>query len=471
MVRSSRTAVFSRLSDPNPPGDTPVLLDTAVVLGGSIAGLLAARVLSDHAATVVVIDRDDPDGDAADDGDGAPGYRARVPQRSHLHTLLPGGLRQLERWFPGFTDQALAAGARSAPAAGRRVYVGGARRPRSTGTAMLTSTRPFLEEQIRRHTLALPNVKMVGDRATGLEFSRGAVTGVRYESGGEPGVQPSDFTVDAMGRSSRLSQWLALAGLECPRPRRMKVEINYATALLREMEGDPDAGIIRWQNPSSAADLKGAVLIQVEDARWQVTMSGYADRRPGRTPGELVMLANSGLPAEFAAVVERDRIIGEIAAYRHAESIRRDFRAVRRFPARLAAVGDSAASFNPVYEQGIASAALQASALSEFLRGRPDLTAPARDFFALQAVVVDAAWDTSTTADLALPHIDGPYPPGYRLRQRMDERIRAAALRDPVIAGCLDEIRFMLKHPRSRYRPGILTRVLLAGLRRRGAPS
>ena len=468
MTLSSRAAAFARLGDPSPPDAGPVLLDTAVVLGGSIAGLLAARVLSDHAAAVVVIERDEPGAGEADERAAGAGHRAGVPHGPHVHALLPGGLRQLERWFPGFTDQAVAAGARLVPSARRRVYIGGARRPQGTQTVMLTSTRPFLEAQIRRHALARPNVKAVGARATGLEFGPDAVTGVRYESGGETGLQHSDFTVDAMGRSSRLGQWLEQAGWPRPPLARMRVEINYATALLRRLDGDPDVGIVRWQDPGSGADLKGAVLIEVEDHRWQVTMSGYADSRPGRTVDDLVRLAGSALTPEFAAVVRPERIIGEIATYRHAESTRRDFGSVARFPARLVALGDSVASFNPVYAQGISSAALQASALSRFLRSQPDLSRPARGFLALQRVVVDAAWDASTTADLALPHVDGPYPRGYRLRRRADRRIRAAALRDPQIARRVDEIGFMLAHPRSLYRAGILARALRASLIARG---
>jgi hypothetical protein len=78
---------------------------------------------------------------------------------------------------------------------------------------------------------------------------------------------------------------------------------------------------------------------------------------------------------------------------------------------------------------------------------------------------VDAAWDTSTIADLALPHIDGPYPRGYRLRQRISKRVRAAALLDPEIARRTDEVGFMLRHPSSLRSPGTLTRAALAGHR------
>lgn len=70
-MTASPATVFARLSDPSPPVSSPIVLDTAVVAGGSIAGLLAARVLADHATTVIVIDRDDP-GDSVEGRPGVP---------------------------------------------------------------------------------------------------------------------------------------------------------------------------------------------------------------------------------------------------------------------------------------------------------------------------------------------------------------------------------------------------------------
>jgi heterodisulfide reductase subunit A-like polyferredoxin len=48
-VPSSAIAAFARLVDARPPQRAAIWFDTACVLGGSIAGLLAARVLADHA--------------------------------------------------------------------------------------------------------------------------------------------------------------------------------------------------------------------------------------------------------------------------------------------------------------------------------------------------------------------------------------------------------------------------------------
>jgi hypothetical protein len=118
------------------------------------------------------------------------------------------------------------------------------------------------------------------------------------------------------------------------------------------------------------------------------------------------------------------------------------------------------ASFNPVYGQGLSSAALHASCLSVYLRTAPDPAAPAREFFALQRVVVDAAWGLSTSADLALPHIGGPYPRGYRLTRWFGDRIVEAAQVDPVVARRFDEVMHMLRHPSTLAGAGTLTRSL-----------
>src|SRR3954469_13766160 len=94
---------FMEINTPSPPADTEILMRRAVVLGGSMAGLMAARVLSDHAEEVVIIERHEPAP--------AAGPRPVVPQGSQVHALLPAGQTQLERWFPGFTADAVAAGA------------------------------------------------------------------------------------------------------------------------------------------------------------------------------------------------------------------------------------------------------------------------------------------------------------------------------------------------------------------------
>jgi phytoene dehydrogenase-like protein len=64
----------------------------AVVIGASMAGLLAARVLSDHFEQVTIIERDRlPEG-------GEP--RKGVPQGQHVHVILAKGMSLLADLFP-----------------------------------------------------------------------------------------------------------------------------------------------------------------------------------------------------------------------------------------------------------------------------------------------------------------------------------------------------------------------------------
>jgi hypothetical protein len=115
----------------------------------------------------------------------------------------------------------------------------------------------------------------------------------------------------------------------------------------------------------------------------------------------------------------------------------------------------------------MAAASLHASALSAYLRGDPRLDEPATDYFTAIRVVIDAAWQISTTADLALPHIDGPYPPGYRLLAGIANLIFMTSADDRELNRRLSMVTTMLAHPNSLAQPGVLLRAARARMRRR----
>jgi 2-polyprenyl-6-methoxyphenol hydroxylase-like FAD-dependent oxidoreductase len=158
-------------------------------------------------------------------------------------------------------------------------------------------------------------------------------------------------------------------------------------------------------------------------------------------------------------------LIGEITTYHQADSRRRDYHLVT-LPARLVSVGDAVASFNPVYGQGMSSAALHASCLSAYLQGAPDLTASAREFFDLQRVVVDAAWEVSTATDLARVRTTPP-PPLTRIRRSLRTQVLTASVTDPVIAGRVSAVTYMLTHPATLNRWGTVLRAVAVNKRKR----
>src|SRR5262245_33136506 len=67
---------------------------SAIVIGGSLTGMCAARVLSDVVDRVTIIERDAYPS--------AHEFRAGVPQARHVHNLLARGLREFESLFPSF---------------------------------------------------------------------------------------------------------------------------------------------------------------------------------------------------------------------------------------------------------------------------------------------------------------------------------------------------------------------------------
>lgn len=458
----SPAAVFERLSTAKPPTTTPLLFDQAVVLGGSMAGLLAARVLADHAKSVVIIERDDADARPA--GDARPG----VPQGSQVHALLPGGRTQLERWFPGLTLEACTAGAVLAGPDSVAVYADDVRQVRTDNAVLLSASRPFLETLIRRRTLALPNVRVVAGVATGLTYADGAVTSAQYLGGEGSQTERADFTVDAMGRSSRLSDWLEKDGWERPALERMKIDVNYATAFFKRAEAEPAIGAaIARYHPRFTGRAVGAVSA-IEDGLWMVMLAGYGDDHPGRTPEDFRARC-AGLPPIFGQAAQGEPV-GEVHPYHQADSRRRDFAALGRLPARLVAVGDAVASFNPVYGQGMSSAALHASALSDFLRGNPDLGVAARGFLAAQKVLVDAAWDISAAADAVRLGVPPNPPAKLRLQRWVVDQILAASIVDEKVAVDVNNVTFMSTHPSTLARPGLALRAIAANRRARKAP-
>jgi len=444
---------FRELGAVRPPVGTKIVVRRAVVLGGSIAGLLAARVLSDHAADVVVIERDDPD---------ATGVRPGVPQAAQLHVLLDGGRVQLDRWFPGFSQEMIDAGAVLSGDGAVDMYLDGARKVPAP-EEILSSSRTLLETHIRSRTLALPNVRLVRARACGLMFAPDRVTGARYTVDGDPQDRitdlPADLVVDAMGRSSRLGDWLEEAGWSRPPLRRIGIDLGYATASFSRT-GDPaDVTTVHAAIQPGGGRRPGVnVLTAVENHRWTILLSGFAADRPTRDPEEFRARCRE-LPPMFAQVADGCPLVGPVETYRQADSRRRDFHAVS-LPGGIIAVGDAVASFNPVYGQGMSSAALHASCLSAYLRSGPAVSEPARDYFALVRLVVDAAWQTSTTNDLALPHVDGPYPRGYRVAHRLSDLILRASVADVEINRRFLQVTHMRAHPNTLIHPGVLLRAV-----------
>ncbi|WP_156934991.1 FAD-dependent monooxygenase [Pseudonocardia spinosispora] len=433
-------------------------MGTAVVLGGSIAGLLAARVLCEHAQTVVVVERDDVETGAA--------RRSGVPQSGQIHNLLAAGRVQLERWFPGFMAEAEAAGGVLSDLSRTARYQNDTRLVALRGQRQLTASRELLEALIRRRALAAGQVRIVLARARGLEFAGSAVCGVRVEDAeGRSETIAADLVVDAMGRHSQTAGWLAAEGWCPPRVERVYSGVNYVTGVFSRASGVPDLGLalIRYSQGAGPEDLYAAAASAIEDNRWMVLLAGLEDHWPGRTEDEFRRLC-ALLPAPFPEAVQGE-MEAPIATYRMRDNQRRRYDELAHLPARLVAVGDAVASFNPTWGQGISSAALHASTLSYWLCDQPDLGRMPVEFFALQRVVVDAAWEMSAGADLERTAPSGPGTVWARMRRWLRSQIMLAAIDDPGVARRVGAVTAMMAHPDTLNEPSLALRAVLVNHR------
>ncbi|MFF9428383.1 hypothetical protein [Streptomyces sp. NPDC014746] len=425
----------------------------AIVMGGSYAGLFAARVLSDYAEDVVVIEPDD----IGDDGLGR-----RTPQRQQLHALLAMGHTQLERWFPGITGEMVKGGARLGEGDDVQFYLDGRLKAPVAGARMLGATRPFLEQRLRGRVAALENVRLIPARVTGLVLRQGRVAGVSTAAGSKASETfEAELTVDAMGRTSPLEDWLVHHGWDQAPVDRMRIDLGYATAAFHR--GDElGSTVIAHSSPGPAGDYQPTLtepgaLAAVEGERWSVVLAGYAEHRPGPEREEFLRRMRRCVDP-IRTVADSCTMIGDVKTYRFVESRRRVHSRLSRFPGGLIVVGDALASVNPVYGQGLTLAALAANALGAHLRTAPTVEDPAWAYFRLVETVVDAAWQLSTAADLAQPHVTGPYPRGYRVQKWVADRLTEASVRDAAVNARYMGVVNMELPPKALTEPRFLAR-------------
>jgi 2-polyprenyl-6-methoxyphenol hydroxylase-like FAD-dependent oxidoreductase len=439
----------------------------AVVLGGGIAGLLAARVLTDAYREVVVVDRDRIS-DAA-------GPRRGVPHDPHAHALQPRGQQVLEELFPGFAAELAAAGRPVGEMAGdlRWYFLGQRIRPAHAGLVFLGGPRPELEAHLRARVAGLSTVdirdrRIVRGLATTSDGTR--VTGVHLvrQSGGAAETLEADLVVDATGRGSRTPAWLVELGYRRPAEDRVKVDLAYTTRRYR-LTADPFGSDLSINSVASPLNPRGAFFIKLPGGTAQLSLTGVLGDHPPTDPEGFLAFAETLSAPEIHAAVKDSEPLDDPVMFRFPASVRRRYERLERFPAGLLVVGDAVCSFNPVYGQGMTVAALEALDLRRLLQSgaEPD----PRAFFKAIAPAVDAPWDIAAGGDLAFPDVEGPRPAKVRIGNAYLARLQAAAVHDAKVTEAFFRVAGLVDPPQALFRPGLVYRVFRALRRsRRGAP-
>ena len=446
------------------PDGIPTLGERAAVLGGSVAGLCAARVLADAFEEVMVLERD-PIPETPRPRDGA-------PQTSHPHAMLEAGRATIEDLFPGFGERLLSAGGLLIDAAREmRYYDGGdflADPPERL--PMYCASRALFEHAIREGIERLPSVTQRGEcRFTGYETDDGSaergnvgtgghtVTGVEFrDERGDPTTLSADLVVDATGRTSRTPSWLEANGYEPPPTESVEVDVTYSTVRVDRPASARHALVV----PPDPPRTRGAAAIPIEDGRWEVILQGlHGDDAPTDREGLVAFAESFPVPEVAELVRDREWIAGGIDRYPFPSSVRRRYDRLDRFPDGLVVTGDAMASFNPIYGQGMSVAALDALALHHALAagGFDDL---GRRFFDRTADVVEAVWRVAVGADFAFEATTGPKPTGTDAFNRYVDRLVSTAHDDGWVTDAYYRVFRLERGPASLLRPGVSWRVL-----------
>jgi 2-polyprenyl-6-methoxyphenol hydroxylase-like FAD-dependent oxidoreductase len=462
------------------PGSSPTTRRHAVVIGASMTGLLAARVLANHFDRVTILDRDRlPEGDE---------LRAGVPQARHVHVLLLGGRRVMEQLFPGLENELRAAGAVFYDQ-GASVYslfkTGWAPRVQS-GLEFAACSRTLLESRIRRRVAAMANVEVQDERdVTDLltDAGKSRVLGVRFRrrdpsaAGGEQ-VLEADLVVDTSGRSSRVPEWLTQLGYGRPEETVVNAFVGYATRWYEIPSSPAIDWSALWIQNRPPHFARNAIVTPAEGGRWVVSLYGHARDYPPTDEAGFLEFARS-MPTPLLYEVLRDaRPISPIYGYRNTENRQVHYDKMARWPERLLVMGDSYTALNPTYAQGMSVAALSARELDEQLRAqrrrRPDgdLSGLERRFQQRLAKVVATSWMMATSEDARWPTTEGRQSDlGTRvLHWYMDQLLELVPER-PDIYEVFLHINHMITPPTALFHPRIVAAVLRrAWTRRRAQP-
>lgn len=437
----------------------------AVVIGSSLMGLLAARVLSDHVDQVTIIERDRLP-DSAE-------FRNGVPQSRHLHVLLAKGREILVELFPTFEQDFEKLGVPKIDVGfDTAVYTAGGWTKRArTGVMSNPASRVtidwYVRDQMRRNPKItfLPETEV--ERLT-ADSSRQRITGVEVTSRADHSTRTieADLVVDASGRLSKAPEWLKALGYEPPPNTVVNSFLGYATRWYEMPQGQTfDWHIILVTGQPENGNFRGGAIQQVEGGQWVVTLGGVNKVYPPTDEeGFLEFTRQLASPIIYEAIKDA-KPITPIYGYRRTENIWNHYERLARHPERFFVIGDAYCGFNPIYGQGMSVAAMEAQQLNALLRQYGPLNLPPAAVYQTLAKVISDPWLLATGEDLRYPGTEGDRP-GWaaRLAQKYIQRIITVLPLDEELSAAFIKVNNLVEPPTILFRPHIVARVLRYGL-------
>jgi 2-polyprenyl-6-methoxyphenol hydroxylase-like FAD-dependent oxidoreductase len=430
----------------------------AIVIGGSMAGLPTAQMLTRYFKRVTIVDRDEFTGE--------PIPRKGVPQARHPHLLLKRGQLILEEIFPGLSQALIQAGAIEFNwGADLAHHVVNWRPYHHSIINNLACSRELLEHTIRARLKLNPQVEWLsGGEVVGLDLAGGQLTGVQLQKRGENRAithLTGDFVADCSGRSSHTGQWLEAVGYPAPRQEVINALVGYASRIYRRVPGvDWKAMIVTSEPPLNS---RGIYITPLEGGRWLVALQGYNAPYPPTAEAEYAAYLRSVPVAEIQAVMARAVPLGPVNGYRNTMNCMLHFEELPRYLENFVALGDAVCTTNPAYGMGMSTALIAVQELDQCLAAAPDPAGLSGIFQKQVYRAVQPAWQRATSLDSRWSNCEGAVvnndPDGLLVQNYMNQVFKATYT-ILIVLEAFNQMVHLLVDESILFRPDIVLQVV-----------
>ncbi|HFK1762943.1 glutamate synthase [Bacillus wiedmannii] len=436
------------------------MFNKAIVIGGSIAGKLAAKALSTTFKEVIIIEAGERwDGKAS---------RKRVPQSSHPHVLLKGGEKAIEELFPAITNELIEAGSIvNNFTRDIKWHQFGLWKQQFIGKVhMIQQSRFLLEWHIQKRIDDISNVttKYV-TLVEGLLVDRNLnkVCGVKakcLETSSQEEIQ-ADIVVDASGFGSKSIAWLREHNIEV-QEEKVRIDLFYATRMFKLKENEKFDCCNMLMSPSFPDNPYGVLIQTIEDHRYFVTFSGYANEKAPQTDEDFYNFAENLSISNVTEFLNKAEAISDIKTYKIPYQVRRRFDLVNNLPERLLVVGDAHCRFDPVFGQGVSVAAMEAHQLQLLLQRRQILDkAFTQQFYKRTVHIIQTPWEMTTTEISRHPQLKRELSIKQKFQQWYTKQIYQLSAIDSDVYIRLVRVMNLIRSPLHLFHPKVLLAVLL----------
>jgi 2-polyprenyl-6-methoxyphenol hydroxylase-like FAD-dependent oxidoreductase len=443
---------------------------SALVIGGSLAGMCAARVLSDFVDRVTIIERDAYPS--------ALDFRPGVPQARHVHNLLARGLHEFEGFFPGFERRMRERGAVAVESGWdvATLWPHGWSRRNHTGLWQLYASRTLIEATVLELCRGLHNVTFLERtevttlRAAGQTQRSCTGVDVLTRDDGKTRTLEADLVVDASGAHSRAAEWLRRLDLELPEDEVIDGYSGYSSRwfTLGSQHVWPSEWwwkvlFLRIATPERPYFI---AFFPIENQRWLLSYIGVNKAYPPTREDEFTAALARLVSPVVHGMVQRMEPISPVYPSRATRNRWRHYERWRTPLGRFVAIADAACSYNPRFGQGMSAAAVSARLLKDCLAtyGITDPRLPGR-FFSAQAQFQRTPWLFAAADDLRLPATEGKRSVSVRLFNWY--RPKLVACPDRQVGARLGEVTHLVRPMSSLFAPQVVSRVLVAAMWRR----